>query len=448
MLGGDRPLGLPLIADLEKKGYIVVTSVATSEAVDALEQKSHGYVKALVLDPTDSATVPIFLRSLSSTLSRRFPINSSGDPHASLSSQPYIHSIISLLTLSSASPPLLPMPLEHLPLDSTYISYLQSTHITPLQVIQALLPLLRTSTARAKDALHYNKAKQSIVVCLPATDTRVGMPFASAQAMSSSATLRGIQVLRREIKISALSATSSDVMKNLRVVTVDVGVFQDPDHAHGLGASVLDAQSAIENWTHSEKNFYGPALFSISDQGIGASRRPSEAATFVDVVVDVVGGDRTARGGRRAMVGLGLFYRLRNWIRGDRISVGAGARTYLVASTLPTFVLDALICLPHVLVSIRNALLPIPPSRPVPPSQLPTAARPRPPAHTATAQQHSTTQSGSSVASDQDEHTERSSETGSEADVESNAGDGSGVGGSWVSLKEGLVSGTEVSVAT
>jgi hypothetical protein len=39
--------------ELEKSGYIVVASVATPEAVDALEQQCHGYVRALVLDPTE-----------------------------------------------------------------------------------------------------------------------------------------------------------------------------------------------------------------------------------------------------------------------------------------------------------------------------------------------------------------------------------------------------------
>jgi hypothetical protein len=47
------PLGSALIADLEKKGYIVITSVSTPEAVDAIEHECHGYVRALVLDPTE-----------------------------------------------------------------------------------------------------------------------------------------------------------------------------------------------------------------------------------------------------------------------------------------------------------------------------------------------------------------------------------------------------------
>lgn len=51
ILGGDTPYGLPLILDLEKKGYIVIASVSTPEAVEELEQQCHGYVKAHVLDP-------------------------------------------------------------------------------------------------------------------------------------------------------------------------------------------------------------------------------------------------------------------------------------------------------------------------------------------------------------------------------------------------------------
>lgn len=51
ILGGDTPLALPLILDLEANGYIVIASVASPEAAEALERQCHGYVKALVLDP-------------------------------------------------------------------------------------------------------------------------------------------------------------------------------------------------------------------------------------------------------------------------------------------------------------------------------------------------------------------------------------------------------------
>jgi len=50
------PFGPRLIADLEKNGYIVITSVSTPEAVDATENVCHGYVRALVLDPNEVRT--------------------------------------------------------------------------------------------------------------------------------------------------------------------------------------------------------------------------------------------------------------------------------------------------------------------------------------------------------------------------------------------------------
>lgn len=185
--------------------------------------------------------------------------------------------------------------------------------------------MLRTSPARAKDALSNNHGKQTIVVCLPATDTRVGLPFASAQAMSAAATLQGIQVLRREIKISAMSAAGSDSMKNLRVITVDVGSIQYPGHGEASGNSISDIQKAMENWTPSEKAAYGPSVLSIAEQS-GSPRRPTKVSVFVDTITRVVGGTAAARGGSTSVLGIEIFRRFGTWIRGDTIAVGAGGQ--------------------------------------------------------------------------------------------------------------------------
>lgn len=53
LLGGDHPLAPPLIAELERKGYIIITSVQTAEHGHDLERRSHGYVRAIELDPSD-----------------------------------------------------------------------------------------------------------------------------------------------------------------------------------------------------------------------------------------------------------------------------------------------------------------------------------------------------------------------------------------------------------
>ena len=265
-------------------------------------------------------TTPIFLRSLASTLSLRFPVNIPGDPHASLSSRPYIHSIISLLTLPSPSVTTHPTPFEHLPIQSTYLPYLQATHITPICLLQALMPLLRTSPARARDSLSNKLGSQSIIVCVPATDARVGLPFSSAQAMSAAATLRGVEVLRREINVAALTDTTES-MKNIKVIVVDVG---------SVGSSIPqpltqhDTRMAMEDWTLSEKVAYGPAMLEDWYQ-YGVSRKPADISTFVDSLVGAVSGGKKGGGWPFALC-LG-FGRIRNWIRGgERFAVGAGGK--------------------------------------------------------------------------------------------------------------------------
>lgn len=406
VLGGDTPLGHPLVLDLERKGYIVVASVSGQDAADALERKCHGYVRALVLDPSEPETIPLFLRSLSSTLSRRFPITSAGDPFASPASHPYIHSVVSLLTL----PPLFThAPLEHISFQDNYLSYLTQTQITPLQVIQSLLPLLRHVPS---------SGKKTIIVCLPATETRFGLPFSSVQSMSAVSTMRAVEVLRREISVAAM-AGKSETMKNIRVVAIEVGAFnvgsQRPQHFTPL--------EAMEKWTASEKITYGPAFAAIIDSAHSerraVHRRPTEVKVFVNNLLAIVSNGQL--GGSSASF-LRWLTRPR-WTFGERFSVGAGAQTYRLASHLPTLLLDTMLNIPHFLISIRTALLPSQPfvlPRPV--------MKPR--ADTSTTGPGLDEESGSG-------NDVEPSETGSEADVESNSsGDGSGVDSSWVTLKE------------
>jgi len=430
VLGGDSSSGLPLILELERKGYVVITSVSTPEAVGEIERRCHGYVRALVLDPAEPDAIPYFLRSLSSTLSRRFPITAAGDPHTSPSSHLHVHSVISLLTLPASDDIPSPAPLEHISLRDDYASYLQTTHITPLQILQAMMPLLRTTPARARDAISNNRGKKSIVVCLPVTDARVGVPFASMQAMSAAATLRGVEVLRREIHMAALT-DASESMKNIKVVIVDVGAVSGPNPVPEIAS---DVEKNMDDWTPSEKVAYGTAFTSVVEKGlqVGVHRKPTDVAVFVNTIVDVVSnGQRSGNTTLGAAVRLG-FGRIREWIRGDRVLVGAGARTYALASYLPARILDTILNIPHLLVSIRNALLPVPPRVVLPDAPI---APPVPPPTIILPAQKPESEAEEAIDSDP-EHQQDASETGSEADVESNEGYGSGVGESWISLRD------------
>ncbi|TFK54712.1 hypothetical protein OE88DRAFT_1723242 [Heliocybe sulcata] len=432
VLGGDTPLGLPLVIELEKQGFIVITSVAHPEAVDDIEMKCQGYVRALVLDPSEPDTLTFFMRSLMSTLSRRFPITAAGDPYASPLTGPYIHSVVCLLTLPSPALQPLPAPLEHISLRSSYMSYLTATHITPLQVIQALLPMLRSTHARTRDYFSNNKGnkgKKSIIFCLPAMDARVGLPFASEQAMSAAATLRAIEILRREIRIAALS-DPTESMKNIKVVAVDVGAMATPRRRSTV--PMRDIIGSMDDWTPSEKHTYGSAFLSAVEEGLlrGTRRKPTDVARFVDTLVTVVSGGRTSRMTLLGLdVGLG---RIRNWIRGERFAVGAGAGTYALASYLPTLILDGLLNLPHFLMSIRNALVPIAPRVPLPSTLAVESTYPPPVPPETGVQATSSDSAPSSEGEHQDGH---DNDSASEADVESNADTG-GVSESWVNLHD------------
>lgn len=227
-------------------------------------------------------------------------------------------------------------PLEHISLQETYLPYLMATQVTPLQVIQALLPLLRTGSARSQDI-----GKKSVVICLPATNARVGLPFASVQAMSAAATLRAAEVLRREIRIAA-TTERSESMRNINIVVVDVGAFDVGGVFKTLPPEGI--YKSMEDWSASEKVIYGPAYVSIMhdkpepsslwervryifshDHRYGIARKPTDLSVLTDNLVGVISGGRY--GPTLFGIGLGLG-RVRNWVRGERFSVGAGGKKH------------------------------------------------------------------------------------------------------------------------
>ncbi|TRM58596.1 hypothetical protein BD626DRAFT_510776 [Schizophyllum amplum] len=401
VLGADTPYGLPLVQELNGKNFIVIASTSTAEAADALTRKYAGYVRGLVLDPTDPATVPVFLRSLSSTLTRRFPITAHGDPFARSTSHPYIQSVISLLTIPSSP---VHAPLEHVDMRGEYLQHLSATQIVPLEIIQALLPLMRDGPP--------TKTKKSIVVCLPAIDARVGLPFSSVQGIIVSSTHRAVDILRREVRIAALTG-KADTMGNIRVVTAEIGQFDVG--VRDAEPSAAETYKTLEAWTPSEKVVYGPGFIGLSHPSaapVRMRRKSSDVSAFVGRVVSVVTGGRYGPVVFGFNIGLGYLV---NWLRGDQFSVGAGGEHTI---------LDTLLNLPYYLIAIRNALLPAQPFV-IPPSnveEMPLAPAP------ATVHRQ--------VASDESSGNERS-EAGSDADVESNnSGDASGasVDHSWISL--------------
>jgi hypothetical protein len=266
-------------------------------------------------------------------LSLRFPTNSPGDPYLSSSTsplaRPYIQSLISLLSLF---PTPAPVPVESLSLTDSYLPHIICTHITPLRVIQALLPVLRRGSRFQGEGA----TRKSIVVCLPAMAARVGVAFASEEAMSAAATVKAIDILRRELKASAQSSDDGSVAP--KVVLVDVGVVALSRH-RPLPSPTYEPATLMQSWSDSEKTAYAMALDATLEQAQATPRRPAHVSVFVDALVGTVSNGSRGRGygfgykpisgwsagGRLILAGWG---RVRTWVRGERFSIGAGGKSH------------------------------------------------------------------------------------------------------------------------
>jgi hypothetical protein len=166
--------------------------------------------------------------------------------------------------------------------------------------------------------------------------------------MSAAAMERGAEVLKREIRVAGVTGKGAEAMRNIKVVVVDVGAFDVGVNLMGE-VQAENIWKAMEGWTASEKVTYGPAFASVlqghdarrqngertpwkafvdvlkGKSQYGVPRKASDVSVFVNSVVAVVSG---GRGSYRIFgVGLGLG-RIRNWVRGERFSVGAGGRCF------------------------------------------------------------------------------------------------------------------------
>lgn len=388
---------------------------------------------------------------MASTLSHRFPINIHGDPHASPATHPFVHSVVSLLSLSQFAAL---APLEHVQLQGEYLKYLNATHITPLQIIQALLPLMRNSPSRTRDAIKNGKGKKSIVVCVPAVDARVGLPFLGPSSMSAAATRRAVDVLRREVRVAA-STGGAEGMNDIEVVSLEVGALDIPPFA-GRRMLDYDPKEYTKSWTPSEKLAYGPAWeLTLEGSGRKCRRKAQKVELFVSDLVQIVSYGRVCS---VSLCGLRVhFGSAFGWLRGGRYAVGSGGNIVVlspytllippsavvvssIVSHLPGALLDIIIGIPYFLLSTHKALTrnrasataAASASSPAAEPELPPAPAPVPVVPTTPPETLATVAKETVDSAPSSEHEHEASENGSEADVESN--DGAGVNESWVSL--------------
>lgn len=263
--------------------------------------------------------------------------------------------------------------MERLEISSTYLPLMYETHLTPLAVIQGLLPLFRIAVNR-QGLGHKQKqciGSTSIIILVPAVASRVGVAFDGARAMAVAGMVKGAEVLRREVG------------EHVNVLLIDVGSVvssETEDTASSTKGSEkeLDIIGLTRAWSASEKREYGPAyeaalVHAASNSNSSGSRskrlkkahhsrrRPTDIDTLVSTIVPLI---HVYRGHARSLWNPAEVFKhfSRRWLRmtlylrGYRISIGAGARTYTFASLLPAWFLNSILRIPTTLIGWKDKL--------------------------------------------------------------------------------------------
>ncbi|KAL8293130.1 hypothetical protein RQP46_000824 [Phenoliferia psychrophenolica] len=382
VLGADGP-ARELALDLERRGFVVIATVSTPAECDVLERRSRGWIKALVLDPYESSSAAPFLRSLSTALSLRFPLHSSGDPFSRPSHSLALTAVVNCLSLYPD--PDGPRPVEAL--DTTLIHrHLAEKVATVVAVIAGVLPILRTMSSRPG-------APEGVILSLvPATTSNVALPFLSLASAADAAILALLDSLRRELAASESS--------RIKVTVLETGLF---DLGSGT-AAFPQADAASAPLPVRLDAIYAPALarrrYMVPPAEERRGRKGSHLKKLHKMVFEMI------------IYGRG----------GAKTRVGAGALTYRLIGALPTVFVDSALSFHDRLVGFYLAHRPArnPPQQPQHPHHHPTALRPgfAMPASSSTTSHHD--QFGAAPTSDDHHpHQQQDDDEGSDAGASS-----------------------------
>ncbi|SGY77514.1 BQ5605_C005g03657 [Microbotryum silenes-dioicae] len=236
VLGCDSPLFADLALDLEARGFVVIATVSNPNAVDALEKRSRGWLKVLVLDGNDATSVAPFLRSLATALSLRFPLRSAGDPFARPAYALVLSACINALSIDADKNDLTPV--EAMDTD-TVRRYVGEKIATFSGIVRGVVPILRSAANRPE-------APRGVFLHLAPSTSPLSLPFDSLASASDAAISSLLTSLRRE-----LHATSSP--SNIRVKSLSLGLFD-------VQALLTSTKKTAENLSTRISSLYSTSL--------------------------------------------------------------------------------------------------------------------------------------------------------------------------------------------
>ncbi|GAA5891053.1 hypothetical protein JCM8208_003148 [Rhodotorula glutinis] len=315
VLGADSPHGRDLALDLERRGFVVVATVADPREVDVLDKLSRGWLKALVLDPNESSSVAPFLRSLSTALSLRFPLHTSGDPFARPAHALALTGVVNCLSLAVAHLP--PAPLEAADNDDARRMVGERVGVV-VAVVKGLVPLLRSAAARPG-------APTGVLVSLvPSASSHLALPFHALSSAADAAISSLLHSLRRELSTSTTS--------NVHLSILEVGFFES-SATTGSTPTSTPSSSSVQLPIRLDA-IYAPAL---------SRRQPRPTSTSASTSQQCKGQRKSTELRRLSKRVWTILVRPTHAGAVER--VGAGSRTYALVSLVPHALVDTCLAL-------------------------------------------------------------------------------------------------------
>lgn len=221
-----------------------------------------------------SSSVSPFLRSLSTALSLRYPLHSSGDPFARPAHALALSGVVNCLPLvtSASATGTEPYPLEATENDLVK-KQIGERVATMVGAVRGLLPILRTAAGRpgaptgvllslrelaklffqTRDSLMLIRESHDVPPTVPAASTNLSLPFASLASAADGAIASVLHSLRREI--------SASTSQNVRVTTLETGFFQTaPVLTTMTSSSSARPSAASPSLPIRLESIYAPAL--------------------------------------------------------------------------------------------------------------------------------------------------------------------------------------------
>lgn len=284
-------------SDLERRGYIVFVTVASTEEERVIQNEGREDIRSLWLDLSNTPTSP------SETHPSLYAIQSliTHPQVPSPGMQPHICQLRGVVLIPSPNYPT--GPISTIPA-SSWADTMNTRLLYPILAVQLLLPLLTMKNSRS-----------SVVLLSPSIQSSLSAPFASPEVAITRGLSGFAKSLRQELRVLELGGGSIEVVE-VKLGNIDFGRQFRGGRGQTKGTEVL-------TWQPQQRLLYGSPYLSTIDYRFGTttSSSGSSARELHFAVFDALAAPPKSW--------LGKYQHKK-----QTVYVGRGARTYAIIGNI------------------------------------------------------------------------------------------------------------------